>query len=133
MLLLLYGLGNPQLKARELSFPVVQIEPLSENPTDLRTHNRQIAQVVNRINRGKIGAVYYNFTLTASATSTVLSDSRLGMASVLYFDPETTNAAEELATGTMYVATSGRTKGAFTVSHSNSTETDRTFRVLIIG
>ena len=88
--------------------------------------------IVERINRGKINASI-DVTLTASAASTTITDARLASTSILLFDPTTAHAATELAAGTMYVLAANRTNGSATITHANNAQTDRTFRVLIIG
>lgn len=107
---------------------------------------RTIEQLVSKFNdsvrsinsamAGKINAVSdpeLPFTLTAGATTTVLTDDRLGINSVVTFDPLTANAATELAAGTMYALAANRNNGAWTVTHANAGSSDRTFRYLIIG
>lgn len=117
----------------------------SNAPTDIgsddwrgvRSFCRAIASVVNRQNQGKCNDVYRvanaDFTLTANAASTTLTDPRLTVFSHLSFDPMTANAAAEIGAGTMYVTSANRMPGAFVVNHANGVSTDRTFRVLIRG
>lgn len=93
---------------------------------------RQIATVVNRINRGKVNAVL-SVTLTESVASTEVVDSRLTPFSGVAFDPMTANAAAELAAGTMYVAEADRETGAWTITHANNAQTDRKFRMVVVG
>lgn len=62
-------------------------------------------------------------TLTASATSTVVTDNRFESTMVPHFTPTTANAAGALAG--MYV--SARTNGSFTLTHANTGATDKTF------
>lgn len=114
-------------------------------PTDIgsdtwegvRSFCRSIASVVNRQNQGKCNDVYRvanaDFTLTANAASTVLTDPRLTVFSHVSFDPMTANAAAEIGAGTIYITSANRNPGAFTVTHNNSAQADRTFRVLIRG
>ena len=92
----------------------------------------QIAAVVDRHNRGKFNATL-DVTLTANAASTTIEDARLASTSALVFDPLTANAAAELAAGTIYVLAAGRLNGSATITHANNAQTDRTFRLLIIG
>jgi hypothetical protein len=87
---------------------------------------------VAQLFQGKMNAVG-TLTLSAGATSTSLSDSRLTQGSVVQFDPLTANAAAELAAGTLYVLAANRNKATWTVTHANAATTDRSFRVLIIG
>lgn len=92
----------------------------------------QVAATVNRLNRGKFNASV-DVTLTANAASTVVTDERIGIGSVLLFDPVTAHAATELANGTLYAASVGRGNGAVTLTHANNSQTDRTFHMLVIG
>lgn len=114
-------------------------------PTDIgsddwggvRAFCRAIASVVNRINLGKLNAVYRvadeDFTLTANAATTTLTDSRLTAFSFVGFMPKTANAAAEIGAGTLYVTNANMNNGSWTVTHANNAQTDRTFRLLIIG
>jgi hypothetical protein len=102
-------------------------------PEALRRHTQQIAESLLNAMAGKINAVFASFTLTANVASTTLSDARLTTASWIDFDPLTANAAAEKAAGTLYVTSANRSKGSFVVTHANNAQTDRTFRVLIIG
>ena len=72
-------------------------------------------------------------TLTANAATSTLADHRLSPQSHVSFDPKTANAAAEKAAGTMYVLTANRGDGAWTITHANNAQADRTFVVLILG
>ena len=90
-------------------------------------HRRLIAEALNRglfvlRSRG-------NFTLTAGATSTVVSDAGATRGCVVLFSPETANAAAALAT----TYKSASTNGQFTITHANAVSTDRTFGYFILG
>lgn len=89
-----------------------------------------IVHALNRMNSGKIN-VSADVTLTPSATTTDVEDSRLSVDSVILFDAMTANAAAELAAGSCYI--SSRLNGICTITHANAGSTDRTFRLLIIG
>ncbi len=104
----------------------------------LRRFVRVLATVINNILQGKINVVpdadgggSGTFTLTANAASTVLTDSRLGYFSTVHLDPLTANAAGALAT--TYVTQANRLPGAWTFTHTNNAQTDKTFRVAILG
>jgi hypothetical protein len=62
-------------------------------------------------------------TLSAGATTTLVTDNRATAESHVSLCPLTANAAAAL--GTTYV--SSRTQGAFTLSHANAATVDRTF------
>jgi len=88
---------------------------------------RDTSDVVNNILSGKLNAVG-TFTVTNSATSTVVTDYRVGKESVILLMPTTSAAAGEIAT--TYVST--RAKNSFTVTHPSAT-TSRIFDYCVIG
>lgn len=95
-------------------------------------HRRLLGEAVQRLAGGKTNNVT-KLTLTANAASTTVTDARIGAASYIGFMPETANAAAELAAGTLYVPDSGRVNGSVSITHANNAQTDRTFRIVIIG
>lgn len=89
---------------------------------------RTLVRVINNIMRGKTnnrGEV----TLTAGATTTVVSDINAGGESIVLLMPLTSNAAAALAT--TYITSQG--KKTFTITHANNAQTDRNFRYTITG
>lgn len=72
-----------------------------------------------------------SFTLTASATSTVVSHPNVGIGKKITFSPSTANAAAALATTYIPIATI--VKGGFTVQHANTGTSDRTFAFEVTG
>jgi hypothetical protein len=88
---------------------------------------REIMEVVNRINGGKINAVT-TVTLTANSATTAFADPLLAVGSFLGFMPTTANAKTE---GTPYVTAQGT--GVATLNHANNAQTDRVYMVLVIG
>ena len=93
---------------------------------------RMFFDVFSVTRRGKLDCVG-EFTLTESAATTVLNDIRLSPQSVVCFDPKTANAATELYGGTMYTLTANRGNSAWTVTHANNAQSDKTFAYSIIG
>ena len=91
--------------------------------------SRETSEVVNNILAGKMNATA-SVTLTNSATSTAVTDYRVGPESVVLFMPTTADGATELAAGGMYVST--RAKNTFTITHSSATTT-RSFDYVVIG
>ena len=89
---------------------------------------REIASVVNLLVDGKNNATG-TFTLTASATSSTLTDRRIGENSIILFMPTTSNANS--AKDDLYV--SARADGSATLTHASSSNTDQTFGYLVIG
>ncbi len=94
---------------------------------DAAEHRRKIAEVLDGVMDGKINSTG-TVTLTASATTTTLTDRRIGTGSVILFMPTTENAAGEIG---MYV--SARTGGSATITHASMAQADRTFAYAIIG
>ena len=88
------------------------------------------ARVISGLLRGKMNATL-DVVLTASASTTIITDERLSEQSAVRFDPLTSNAALEKAAGTLWV--SARTAGQITVTHANNAQTDRAFRLVILG
>jgi hypothetical protein len=72
-------------------------------------------------------------TLTAGATTTVVTDPTVTPDTVFHFDPLTDNATTELYSGTMKVLAADRLLGSFTITHSNAGTTDRAFRWIALG
>lgn len=93
-------------------------------------HRRRIAEAANQALRGKLNA-QRDVTLTANATATVIVDPRITPNSFIGLMPTTANAAAEIGAGTMYV--SARGDQTATITHANNAQTDRTYRVTILG
>ena len=93
------------------------------------SNQRETSEVVNSILSGKLNAVA-SVTITNSATTTAVTDYRVGAESVILFMPTTAAGATELASGSMYV--SARSKNSFTITHTNDTTT-RSFDYVVIG
>jgi hypothetical protein len=89
---------------------------------------QRIAETVNALIAGKLDAVG-SVTLTASSTTTVVTDNKFESNMVPVFVPTTANAAGAL--GGLYV--SARTQGGFTLTHANTGTTDRTFLYVRLG
>lgn len=105
------------------SFP----DPPLDAPND-REHRRAIAQVVKRINQGKINCVT-TVTLNANATTTTLTDPRIGLNSFIGLSPLTSNAvAIDVAP-----RVTAQTNGSATITHGSSVAVDLQFRVAILG
>ena len=91
---------------------------------------RQVAEVVNRALDGGLNSTG-SITLTASAASTVVADKRLSATSYFSLMPTTANAAAEIGNGTIYVSSQG--KQTLTLTHANNSQSDRTYRYVILG
>ena len=86
-----------------------------------------IAPLRNAI-EGKLNNVT-DVTLTASSTTTTITDPRIGPDSHLSFTPRSATAA--IANGTLFV--SARDTGTATVTHASTADTDKTFSLSITG
>lgn len=92
-------------------------------------HRRKIARTANLALGGKLNAVT-TVTLTPNATSTTLTDARIGANTYIDFSPRTTDAVTALASG-LFV--SSKKAGQATLTHASSANSDQTFDVLLIG
>jgi hypothetical protein len=97
-------------------------------PHRTETDARRISQAIRELFEGRSNAVG-TLTLTAGATSTVVTHANCGPDSRILLMPTTANAAAALAT--TYVGTV--TNGSFTVTHANAVSVDRTFKYAIQG
>ena len=86
---------------------------------------RTISTVVNNILDGKVNSTG-SVTLTNSATTTTLSDDRIGADSVILFMPTTSDASSE------NIHVTARQKGQATLNHANATTT-RSFGYIVFG
>ncbi len=84
-----------------------------------------LANVVNGILDGKVNSTG-SVTLANSATTTTLSDDRIGGNSVILFMPTTSDAS------TVTIHVTGRQKGQATLNHASATTT-RSFDYVIFG
>ena len=98
------------------------------NLNDVPLAIRRLLEGVNALASGRSNAIG-SVTLTASATTTDVTDRRSGIDSVIALMPTTSNAAA--AIGTTYVSSRGI--GTFTLTHANNAQTDRTFSYSIQG
>jgi len=104
-------------------FPVV---PLSM--PDHGQHLRLVSTSLNNTIEGKLNSTG-TVTLSASATSTTLSDVRIGGNSVILFTPTTSNGAT--ANANLFV--SAKASGTATLTHASSSNADQTFDYVVIG
>ena len=104
--------------------------PIPELEANEIEHRRKLAKGVNLVGKGKMNAVT-TLTLTANVASTTLTDARITPQSFIGFQPLTSNAAAALST--TYITTTNQTNGSAVITHANNAQTDRDFRILIIG
>jgi len=93
-------------------------------------YTREIAEVANGAREGKLNNVV-DVTMSNGATTTVITDARIGPNSHLSFTPLTANAATIHQDGGFYV--SSRDKGTATVTHTSAAQADHDFTMSITG
>lgn len=91
-------------------------------------HRRKIARLANNLLQGKTNNVI-QVTLTASSTTTTVTDKRIGAYTGLFFSPLTADAAAAMSG--LYV--SAQVNGSATLTHGSTASVDRTFNVLLVG
>lgn len=69
-------------------------------------------------------------TLNASATTTTVTDPRIGPYTVPLCEPTTANAA---AISRPYRSNYGSAKGSMILTHANDANNDKSFRVVLVG
>jgi len=90
---------------------------------------REVSEVVNNLVEGKSNNTGTITLAVASATTTTLTDERIGFESIILFMPTTANAASAMTN--LYV--SARAKGSATLTHSANTSADKTYGYMVIG
>lgn len=99
-----------------------------ENWAAVKTWVLEAAGAINRHNSGKMN-VTIDVTLRASQTTTTVTDARISDTCAICLSPKTSNAAA--AVGTTYI--SSQTSGSAVITHANNAQTDKTFRLAILG
>lgn len=102
--------------------------------TDIPAWLKLTAAKVNQILRGRTNNVG-EVTLAAGANSTIISVAVgvFGDKTVFCFDATTAHAATALGSGNMYVSSRSPDAGNYTISHPNTADIDKIFRVAYIG
>lgn len=95
---------------------------------DEKRHRRKIAEWSKQVNQGHIPVVG-NVTLAALTAATVVADGRVGAQSYIGLEPTTAKGLS--AAPTVYVSSFG--DGKFTLAHSTSIATTKTFRYVVFG
>jgi len=93
--------------------------------TDAKEHLRYFANSINGLLDGQSNNTL-SVTLTADATTTTITDDRIHGDSVPTLTPKTASAA------TAAVSFSA-SKGILTLTHDSSSDTDRSFSVILFG
>ncbi len=100
------------------------------NNPDSEQHRRQIAQGLNQALDGKLNSTG-TVTLTASVTTTVITDQKIGTDSRIILFPTTANAAADIAAGDVYISSKG--KKTATITHPSNANADKTYDYVILG
>ena len=100
-----------------------QLSPSETQPYRLVNAIRQLMQ-------GRSNAAG-SATLAAGAATTTVTAPNCAPGSQVFLFPKTAHAAAELAAGGFYV--SAVASGAFTLTHANNSQTDRTFSYVCLG
>jgi hypothetical protein len=111
--------------AASSSRPALQPVPESLPQSSWALWLGYIASTLNHVIGGKRNAST-SVTLAAGTTTTTLTDSRIGINSVITLMPTTANAAAELPT--LYITP---TTGSAVITHTNTAAVDRTFGAVI--
>jgi hypothetical protein len=90
----------------------------------------RIVNAVRQLMQGRSNAAG-SVTLAASAASTTVTAPNCAPGSQVFLFPRTAHAGAELAAGGCYV--SAIAGGAFTITHANNPQTDRTFSYVCLG
>lgn len=97
---------------------------------------RQIINTVKNLMQGRSNNAS-SVTLTANSATTVVQvpKNKLGQNTLIFFMPQTANAATEFGAGSMYVSSRDilADPPTFTITHVNNAQTDRTFGYIIVG
>lgn len=105
--------------------------PPNPNLKNQAEFNRQSASVLRLILQGKINATRDSITLAANADTTTINDPAISYYSILLFMPQTANAVVSLPT--IYVPQATQIDGQAVLHHLKNAQSDRTYRMVIIG
>jgi hypothetical protein len=122
--------GAPPLTAPQ-GAPLGGTSPTSLVDAASKGWVKAIATIVNSLRQGKLNASLA-VTLAQSATSTTITDARIGASSTLTLQPLTAHAATLYFTSP-YVLVSSQQSGQVKLAHASVANTDLNFNLLIIG
>lgn len=97
---------------------------------DEQQHRRLIAEWMRNAHQGRLGNIG-SVTLGTSTAATSVVDSRVGAFSFIGLMPTTSNAAQEIGAGTIFI--SSRSAEGFTITHASTTTADRAYVYCILG
>ena len=99
-------------------------------PGITETDLKKIVLALHQLAAGRSNAIG-TVTLATGVATTVVTDKNCAAGSTPLLTPATANAATEVGNGTLYV--SAVANGSFTLTHSNSATTARTFLYALHG
>lgn len=105
--------------------------PIVEDKFHPERESRRVREAVNALGLRGVSKNTGDVTLTANTTTTTVTDQRVSVSQFIDFMPTSASGAKEWHSGSMYV--SSQTNGEFTITHTNCSETDRTFRYVFFG
>ena len=108
---------------------ISEFQGAPQDEPDQRAWTRKIAQAVNRLMHGKSNNVL-DVTLGANVAATTVSDARIGVNTFPIPVAVTANAA---GIATPYVVDSSRVNGSFILVHASDSDSDKTFKLMLIG
>lgn len=97
-------------------------------PTLSETNPLRLVRAIRELFEGRSNAVG-SVTLTENTTTTTVTAPNIGPSSEIFLSPRTSNAA--VATANVRITSVG--SGTFTITHSNTATTDRTFGWVAFG
>lgn len=100
-----------------------------QDQEDERKHRRSLAQAIHRLLGGRSNNVL-EVTLEANQAYTDVTDSRIGVNSVAICVPTTANAA---AIQTPYRDYTNAVNGSMRLVHASDANTDKSFKVVLVG
>jgi len=104
------------------------------NRIDINDWAIYVTNTANNCLNGKTNNIG-NVTLHTSTVSTTvtLASGRLGIDTVILFEPKTANAAGEIGAGGMFVSTKDPSTGKFVITHASNAQADRSFNFILVG
>jgi hypothetical protein len=98
------------------------------SPSETQPH--RLVNAIRQLMQGRSNAAG-SLTLAAGAASTTVTAPNCAPTAQVFLFPKTAHAAAELAAGTCWV--SAVAGGAFTITHANNAQADRTFAYVCLG
>ena len=115
----------PSLDNRSTAYPVLSTN-VPRTQAGMYQWLNQAARQINSLRSGAHNTTS-SITLNANSNTTTLTDSRIGAQSFVHLSPLTESAADE----SWWI--SSQSQGSATISHSNSPDTTRTYRTIIVA